>query len=126
VAVAGLVLVRQRPGSANGVVFVTLEDETGVANLVVLPPQFERFRKVLLGARLMLCRGRVERVDQVVHVRADHLADVSGRLRDLTAEPPPDWAAGALARADEVRRPTPDQREDRAAARRFPDGRNFR
>jgi len=126
VAVAGLVLVRQRPGSANGVVFVTLEDETGVANLVVLPPQFERFRKVLLGARLMLCRGRVERVDQVVHVRADHLADVSGRLRDLTAEEPPDWAAGALARADEVRRPTPDQREDRAAARRFPDGRNFR
>jgi error-prone DNA polymerase len=126
VAVAGLVLVRQRPGSANGVVFVTLEDETGVANLVVLPPQFDRFRKVLLGARLMLCRGRVERVDQVVHVRADHLADVSARLRDLTAEGPADWAVGALARADEVRRPTPDQREDRAAARRFPDGRNFR
>ncbi len=88
VAVAGLVLVRQRPGSASGVVFVTLEDETGIANLVVWPDAFERFRAQVMGATLMLCRGRLQREGLVIHVVAEELVDVSRRLAGLT-EPAP-------------------------------------
>ena len=124
---AGLVLVRQRPGSAKGVVFITLEDETGVANLVVLPPAFETFRKEILAARLLLCHGRVERQDLVVHVRVERLVDVSHLLRGLLDEPTTVRRMdAALAPADVGRRPTPDQRDVAAAKRRFPDGRNFR
>src|SRR5581483_10609261 len=88
VTVAGLVLVRQRPGSASGVVFVTLEDETGIANLVVWPDTFERFRAQVMGATLMLCRGRLQREGLVIHVVAEELIDVSRRLARLT-EPAP-------------------------------------
>ena len=83
VTVAGLVLVRQRPGSASGVVFVTLEDETGIANLVVWPDAFERFRAEVMGATLMLCRGRLQREGLVIHVVAERLIDVSRRLAQL-------------------------------------------
>jgi error-prone DNA polymerase len=88
VTVAGLVLVRQRPGSASGVVFVTLEDETGIANLVVWPDTFERFRADLMGATLMACRGRLQREGLVIHVVAEQLTDLSKRLSRLT-EPAP-------------------------------------
>jgi len=83
VSVAGLVLVRQRPGSASGVIFVTLEDETGIANLVVWPDTFERFRAQVMGATLMLCRGRLQREGLVIHVVAERLADLSPRLARL-------------------------------------------
>ena len=83
VTVAGLVLVRQRPGSASGVVFVTLEDETGIANLVVWPDTFERFRAEVMGATLMSCRGRLQREGLVIHVVAERLADLSPRLARL-------------------------------------------
>ena len=118
-AVAGLVLVRQRPGSAKGVIFITLEDETGVANLVVFPSVFEANRRTILGARLLGAAGRVERQDQVIHLKVERLVDLSARLDLLTADPTEDPFAGFLARADEVRRPTPDQRELQRA-------RNFR
>ena len=59
--IAGLVLIRQRPGSAKGVCFITLEDETGVANLVVWPDLFERQRRIVMGARLMVVHGIVQR-----------------------------------------------------------------
>jgi error-prone DNA polymerase len=128
-SVAGLVLVRQRPGSASGVVFITLEDEYGVANLIVVPPVFERFRKVILTARLIAATGRVERQDGVIHLLADHLTDQSLRLRELTAEPGY-FQPGEFARADEVKRPTADYREKvgemTEVARVFPDGRNFK
>src|SRR5262249_36756266 len=88
VTVAGLVLVRQRPGSASGVVFVTLEDETGIANLVVWPDIFERFRAGLMGATLFSCRGRLQREGLVIHVVADQLANLSKRLAALK-EPAP-------------------------------------
>jgi len=88
VIVAGLVLVRQRPGSASGVVFVTLEDETGIANLVVWPDTFERFRADLMGATLMTCRGRLQREGLVIHVVAERLVDLSRRLAQLN-EPAP-------------------------------------
>ena len=84
VNVAGVVLIRQRPGSAKGVVFITLEDEAGIANLVVWPDTMERYRKVVMGARLMEVRGRVEYDEDVIHVIATHLADATPRLHDLS------------------------------------------
>jgi error-prone DNA polymerase len=78
---AGLVLVRQRPGSAKGVVFMTLEDETGIANIVVWPKVMERFRKEVMGARLVLVEGTIQSSpEQVVHLVAEKLFD---RSRDL-------------------------------------------
>ena len=74
VRVAGLVLIRQRPGSAKGVIFITLEDETGVANLIIWPPILERFRRVVLGATLLYCRGRLQREEGVIHVVAERTA----------------------------------------------------
>jgi error-prone DNA polymerase len=78
---AGVVLVRQRPGSAKGVVFMTLEDETGIANIVVWPKVMERFRKEVMGARLILVEGHIQSSpDKVVHLVAERLFD---RSRDL-------------------------------------------
>ena len=84
VQVAGVVLIRQRPGSAKGVVFITLEDETGVANLVIWPDTMERYRKVVMGARLIEVRGRVEYDEDVIHVIAAGLADATPRLHSLS------------------------------------------
>ncbi len=81
--VAGIVLVRQRPGSARGVLFVTLEDETGHANLIVWPPLFERQRRLLLSARMLGCRGKLQRESGVVHVIADELTDLSDLLQSV-------------------------------------------
>jgi error-prone DNA polymerase len=83
VIVAGLVLVRQRPGSAKGVMFITLEDETDVVNLVVWPSLFEKQRRIVLSAGMMACRGRVQREGEVIHVVADHLVDLSDLLRSV-------------------------------------------
>ncbi|MGP9820362.1 error-prone DNA polymerase [Salinarimonas sp. NSM] len=108
VAVSGLVLIRQRPGSAKGVIFMTLEDETGIANLIVWPKTFEAFRPVVVGARLVGVRGRLQRANGVVHVVADRLEDWSGLLARLGAQALPE----ALARADEVKGGSaPDPRE---------------
>lgn len=73
VTVAGLVLVRQRPGTASGVVFMTIEDESGIANLVVWPQVFERFRATVRHASAIICTGQVQRVGEVVHVVARQL-----------------------------------------------------
>ena len=81
--VAGLVLVRQRPGTASGVMFATLEDETGVANLIVKPAVYDRFKPAARHARLLLAEGAVQRQGQVVHLLADRLADLSGLLDAL-------------------------------------------
>jgi len=77
---AGIVLVRQRPGSANGVMFITLEDETGIANLVVWQKIFERYRRVILSSSMIAVRGRVQREGEVVHLVAHRIVDLS---RDL-------------------------------------------
>jgi len=80
---AGVVLVRQRPGSAKGVVFMTLEDETGIANVVVWPKVMERFRKEVMGARLVLVEGTIQSSpEKVVHLVAEKLFD---RSRDLVS-----------------------------------------
>ena len=85
-SIAGLVLIRQRPGSAKGVVFLTIEDETGVANLVVWPDVFEKQRKIVMGARLMAVHGIIQRDedDGVIHVVARQLEDHSHMLRQLS------------------------------------------
>ncbi|NEI65026.1 error-prone DNA polymerase [Rhizobium leguminosarum] len=80
---AGLVLVRQRPGSAKGVIFMTIEDETGVANVVIWPQLFERSRRVALGASMMAINGRIQREGDVVHLVAQQLFDLSGSLTGL-------------------------------------------
>jgi error-prone DNA polymerase len=87
-SIAGLVLIRQRPGSAKGVVFITIEDETGVANLVVWPDVFDRQRKIVMGARLMAVHGIVQRDEDsdVIHVVACDLEDHSSMLRHLSED----------------------------------------
>src|ERR1700677_3116863 len=77
---AGLVLVRQRPGSAKGVMFITLEDETGIANPVVWPQVFEKFRRVVMGASMIAVRGRIQREGEGVHLVARRLVDLSAKL----------------------------------------------
>ncbi|NKB49785.1 MAG: DNA polymerase III subunit alpha [Alphaproteobacteria bacterium] len=83
VTVAGLVLVRQRPGSANGVIFVTLEDDSGVANVIVWPDTFARFRKVVLSSRLLRIDGTLQREGIVTHVIAKRIIDMSTHLDAL-------------------------------------------
>ncbi len=106
VQVAGVVLIRQRPGSAKGVCFITLEDETGVANLVVWPDLMAKQRRVIMGARLIEVRGRVEYDDEVIHVIAHHLTDASDRLYALSDDP----LHAPVARADHVTSPLPNGR----------------
>jgi error-prone DNA polymerase len=109
VTVCGLVITRQRPGTASGVIFLTLEDETGVSNVVVWPRVYERFRRAVIGGRLLRVRGRIEREGEVIHVIAAHVEDVSDRLLQL-------GHADAVSidptqgRADEVRQTAGDAR----------------
>ncbi len=99
VTVAGLVLVRQRPGKGN-VVFMTLEDETGIANLVVWIPVFERFRRIAMGARMVACSGKLQRQGEapheVIHVVAEQLVDLSPLLLQLRESRAPDQPSLAL------------------------------
>jgi error-prone DNA polymerase len=108
-ALAGVVLVRQRPGSAKGVCFITIEDETGVSNLVVWPRVMETYRPVVMGARLLLVKGRVQSAEGVTHLVADELIDRTGDLT-LLSEDASRALDNALAHADEVRRPIDDHR----------------
>ena len=109
----GLVLVRQRPGSAKGVVFFTVEDEWGTANLVVYADLVSRFRAAVVSARLVVAEGRVERTEAevpIVHLIVRRLLDRSDLLLGLAAldrpEAPGPWRR-ALARADEVEKGEP-------------------
>lgn len=114
VEVAGLALVRQRPGTASGVIFITIEDESGVANLVVWPAVFERFRRVVLGAQLLVVRGKVQKEGLVIHVVADQLIDRTDLLRRLAET---DHGVEApVARADRVRPPSDSGRRRRSAS----------
>ncbi|MFG0285643.1 MAG: OB-fold nucleic acid binding domain-containing protein, partial [Phycisphaerales bacterium JB039] len=86
VAVGGVVLLRQRPGTASGIVFMTLEDETGIANLIVRPMVFERFRKAARLSVVLLAHGRVERDGEVVHVLVDRLESADALAPELEAK----------------------------------------
>lgn len=81
--VAGLVLVRQRPGTATGIIFMTIEDETGIANIVVWSSPFERQRRIVLSASMVGCRGHVQREGDVIHLVAERLEDLTPLLRSV-------------------------------------------
>ena len=83
VRVAGIVLVRQRPGTAKGITFVTLEDETGQANLIIRPDVWKKYRTAAHGATLLLAQGRLQRHGSVIHVLVAQLADYSPHLSGL-------------------------------------------
>ncbi|MEI5678996.1 MULTISPECIES: error-prone DNA polymerase [unclassified Mesorhizobium] len=86
ISVAGLVLVRQRPGSGKGVVFMTLEDEKSIANVIVWPKVFDRFRPVVMGARFVKVKGRLQSVSGVIHIVAETIEDLSLWLGELSEE----------------------------------------
>jgi error-prone DNA polymerase len=83
IRVAGIVLVRQRPSTAKGITFVTLEDETGTANLIVRPAVWSRYRRAALGATLLLAEGQLQRHGLVIHVLVQRLENLSARIREL-------------------------------------------
>jgi len=102
VAVGGLVLIRQRPGTAKGVVFVTLEDETGSANAVVWADVFAANRRTVMASRFLVVHGRLQRAGEVIHVVAERFTDLSGRLVEMKREgalPPPRSPPLRLARS---------------------------
>ena len=114
---AGLVLVRQRPGSAKGVMFITLEDETGIANLVVWPQVFEKFRRVVMSASMIAVRGRIQREGEVVHLVAHRLVDLSAELATVGSRDAAFPAAAWTRRPSHARRRRP--RSARAPAQGF-------
>jgi len=95
VTVAGLVLVRQRPGTAKGVIFLTLEDETGISNIIVWRKTYKVFRRAVIAGRLLRVTGHLQRDGQVVHIIAQKVEDISAMLDTLVqpatenAENPP-------------------------------------
>src|SRR6185437_5694391 len=106
VTTAGLVLVRQRPGSANGVIFLTMEDETGIANTIIWPKVFERLRPIVLGARLIAVTGRLQSEAGVIHIVVEQAEDLTPLLGLLMQESAgKEKEISALARADAVKRP---------------------
>jgi error-prone DNA polymerase len=141
VAVGGLVLVRQRPGTAQGVIFMTLEDETGVANLIVWPKAFERLRAIVIGARFVVATGKLQNESGVVHLIVERMEDLTPMLGLLSREDPaaaPSSFAEAPPRAAPRRQGDrfaqtqlfydprlPPTQEQRAAARALPSGRSF-
>ena len=86
IAVAGLVILRQRPGTAKGVIFVTLEDETGVVNIIVWRNIYERFRRAVIAGRMLRVTGRMQRAHGVTHVLAEEIEDISDMLDLLLAK----------------------------------------
>ena len=89
VCVAGLVILRQRPGTAKGVIFLTLEDETGVVNIVVWRHIYERFRRAVIAGRMLRITGRMQRAHEVTHVLAEEIEDISPLLDALVAPESP-------------------------------------
>ncbi|WP_136442419.1 OB-fold nucleic acid binding domain-containing protein [Pacificoceanicola onchidii] len=86
VTVAGIVILRQRPGTAKGVIFLTLEDETGVVNVIVWRKMYERFRRAVISGRLLRVTGQLQRENNVVHIIADEIEDIS-QLLDRLLDP---------------------------------------
>ena len=131
VKVAGLVLVRQRPGTAKGICFMTIEDETGFANLVIFPDLFAKFRKEVLLSKLIMVEGRVQIEGEVIHVIVKSCHDFSKLLRKLTASQHQDPDVLTLARPDEKSIPThaqnmPLQVREKPQKEIFSGGRNFK
>ncbi|RKR84381.1 error-prone DNA polymerase [Mucilaginibacter gracilis] len=120
VKVAGLITVRQRPGTAKGVLFITIEDETGFSNLVVWEKVFEKYRKEILQSRLLMVEGKLQIEGEVIHVIVKSCFNLSPLLRGLTATGNENLPVLTLANADETTSPGPDPRTV------FHKGRNFK
>jgi len=134
IEVAGVVLVRQRPGTASGVVFATLEDETGIANIVIWSAAFDKHRKTILASRLLAVRGRLQIEGLVIHLVAEEFTDMTGDLIALAGGH--SIGDAAIAHGDEGKsgphggRDLPDRKRaetvERQARAAMPKGRNFR
>lgn len=134
IKVAGLVLVKQRPGTANGTCFVTIEDETGTSNLVIFRNRFERYRREILHARLLMVEGKLQVESGVMHVIVSKCYDQSALLLTLSSPPidhsPPVQKPAESHSEDNPRRP-PQKRKKRQEQKSqqleiFPTGRSFR
>lgn len=101
IKMAGLVTVRQRPGTAKGVLFVTIEDESGFANLVIWSKVFEKYRKEIIQARLLMVAGKLQIEGKVIHVVASHCFNLSPLLRSMTANDKVESVVSTLSRGDE-------------------------
>jgi DNA polymerase III alpha subunit len=119
IKVAGLVLVRQRPGTAGGVCFMTIEDETGVSNLVVFKSLFSKFRREILHSRLIMVEGKVQREGEVIHVTVKTCHDLTYLMRGMTEDQTDNLPLLTLARADERTPNGLDSREFIPGARNF-------
>lgn len=126
-SVCGLVITRQRPGTASGVVFLTLEDETGVSNVVVWRKIYKQFRRVVMGGRLLRVTGYLQREGIVVHLIAQQIEDMSHQLNDL-GHPMDDAIGITQPQADDAPRPRrqpPRARHPREQAKRLFPSRDF-
>ncbi|MGZ5134729.1 MAG: helix-hairpin-helix domain-containing protein, partial [Flavitalea sp.] len=130
VKVAGLVLVRQRPGTAGGICFMTIEDETGFANLVIFEKLFDKYRKEILQSRLIMVEGKLQREGEVIHVIVRCCYDFSKLLRHLTPSKNENLPVLTLARPDEKSIPPglnkKTQVREYAQEKVFPQARNFK
>lgn len=130
VKVAGLVLVRQRPGTASGICFITIEDETGCANLVVFENLFKEYRKPILQSKLIMVEGKLQVEGEVIHVIVSACYDFSKLLRQLTSFNKEDLPVLTSPEPDEKLIPTGlnkrSQMKENAQEKVFPVGRNFR
>lgn len=128
VKVAGLVLVRQRPGTAGGICFITIEDETGCANLVVFENLFNKYMKEILQSKLLMVEGKLQREGEVIHVIVSCCYNFSRLLRQLTPSANENLPVLTLARPDEKTiPPVQDTRtKDHGQEKLFPGARNFR
>jgi error-prone DNA polymerase len=130
VKVAGLILVRQRPGTASGICFITIEDETGTANLVVFQKLFDKFRKEIIQSRLLMVEGKLQREGEVIHVIVKHCYDFSRLLKKLTKASTDNDLSFKPMHSDETSSPfLPTKKileNEIVQGKIFPEGRNFR
>ncbi|HTL10703.1 MAG TPA: error-prone DNA polymerase, partial [Chitinophagaceae bacterium] len=126
IKIAGLVLVRQRPGTAKGVCFITIEDETGCANLVVFENIFSTYRKAVLQSKLLMVEGRLQREGEVLHVIVEACYDFSRLLRKLIPQPGKENHLPSLNTTIEIHSSPDKKRKEEPNELVFPDARNFR
>ena len=131
IKVAGLITVRQRPGTAKGVMFITIEDETGFSNLVVWEKVFEKHRKEVLQSRLLMVEGKLQIEGQIIHVVVNRCFNLNKLLSQLSATNQEDSPVLTLARADEITAPYPGgtnkgQLQEAKQKEIFHKGRNFK
>jgi error-prone DNA polymerase len=130
VKVAGLILVRQRPGTASGICFITIEDETGTANLVVFQKLFDEYRKEIIQSKLLMVEGKLQREGEVIHVIVKRCYNYSKLLSQLTLPKAETLSLKPMSRSDETTSPFPSkkksQENDIVQGNIFPEGRNFR